>query len=63
MKSLVKIKEILICENCGEEVYQCDDCGKYFKDRDGLWCQLEVIKDCRNRHFCKVCSEEDWDES
>ena len=42
-KTKVKIKSIVYCSECDDEVYLCDgDCGSYLEDGDGtIFCDEE----------------------
>ena len=52
-----EIKEVLVCSDCGEEIYKCDGCENYLNAQIGL----EIIcqeSDTIQKHYCaEECKE------
>jgi hypothetical protein len=38
------------CNECGQEITQCDKCEKEFEFEDELYCQVK-------KHFCYKCGD------
>lgn len=53
-KTIVSERKELICEQCKQSLYQCDDCkGDYFEEEEVIYCSFTNIN-----HYCKDCGEE-----
>lgn len=37
-ESTVIARMQMICSECGEDVYTCDECGDYFDEGDDIYC-------------------------
>jgi hypothetical protein len=50
-------KIIMICSDCGEEIYTCDGCENYLNTEFGkeIICQET---DTIQKHYCECCREE-----
>ena len=49
-----------VCDNCLYHFYYCEDCGDYYRERDGQWIESEdcwVCDDCISENFvtCDEC--------
>ena len=47
----------IICENCKERVYECDECGETFSTNEVIFC---IEHECDEpNHFCSgVCMKD-----
>jgi hypothetical protein len=51
IKTAAEQSEIVVCEDCGETIYQCDSCKEYLIPRMVIYC------DEKGKHFCEDCGE------
>ena len=45
--------QIVICENCEENIYQCDRCREYLIPGMKIYCDED------GKHYCPDCYDED----
>lgn len=50
IQTKAEVKQELICKECKQEIYVCDDCGCYFDDNQDIICDQLT-----SEHFCKEC--------
>jgi len=51
-KTKAKLREVIYCNWCEEEINSCDDCNSPFTDSDIVYCQ-----DNGSRHYCENCKD------
>ncbi len=58
VKTSASINKQLYCDECGDEIGECDGCSSSFEDYQDIYCFGEHNK-CGDEHFCLDCTREE----
>ena len=56
-KTFTTNDSILFCNECGAEIFRCDECKKKFGKSEEILCDEGFIV---VKHYCYKCKEKTW---